>query len=116
MLASVGGNGTIMCQPEAVPRPTITFYKNNQLLSVSTIGGHFILNPSGELTITNVQKSDEGVYRCEAVNNLGKATSTTNLTVVSKYNNVYLFIYMVLKIYALSAVLRIYSFRLSAER
>lgn len=83
ILASVNGNGTIACRPEAVPRPTITFYKNNQPLSVSSVSGHFISSPSGELTITNVQKSDEGIYKCEATNELGTASSTTNLTVIT---------------------------------
>lgn len=83
VLASVNGNGTIACQPEGVPTPTINYYKNNQLLSVSSVSGHFILSPTGELTITNVQKSDTGVYKCEATNYLGKASDSTNLTVVS---------------------------------
>ncbi len=40
--------------------------------------------PNGNLFISPVEYSDQAVYRCHAQNDLGEASSTGNLTVLSK--------------------------------
>ena len=80
--ASLRGNVTIVCQPEAAPVADLVWKKNNRLISESN---RIRQLGNGNLYITAVTQSDEGYYSCEATNSLGSAASGGNLTVLSKY-------------------------------
>ena len=87
--ATIAGNTTLMCQPEAAPYPTIDgfkWYKNGVQLNPGTsAGSRLLLLPNGNLFINSVQQTDQGLYKCEASNNYGKASTQGNLTVLRKY-------------------------------
>ena len=46
---------------------------------------------NGDLKISRVTKADMGFYTCRAENEQGRADTTTNLTVASRFNFSYLF-------------------------
>lgn len=89
MLAALNGNITIPCNPQAAPAPQITWLKDGIELNVPVystmdvnIGPHRLLN--GHLIITKVTLGDAGVYTCRAINDLGEADSSTDLTVANE--------------------------------
>ena len=84
--ATLNGNVTIMCQPEAAPYPEKVWYKNRVLLNPSTdLNDRIHVLPNGNLFIKGVRESDAGTYRCEATNANGMASSAGNLTVLREY-------------------------------
>lgn len=46
------------------------------------------VSPEGSLTITNVSKEDEGVYRCSATNPLGNLSAIAEVRVASKLEKI----------------------------
>lgn len=88
--ATIAGNTTLVCQPEAAPYPTtdndgFVWYKNNIRIVPSTEPGSRIqLLSNGNLFITSIQQNDQGQYKCEARNTYGTATTFGNLTVLRK--------------------------------
>ena len=83
MQATDGGNMTIFCIPEAAPAPEITWRKDGSLLNPGDQETDRIRQmPNGNLLISPVQFSDSGLYRCDAVNELGSANSSGVLTVL----------------------------------
>lgn len=89
-MATTGGNATITCQPEASPRPEVSWSHNGIHLEIGReISGRIILLGNGNLLITQVQISDQGEYRCTATNSEGSASSSGLLLVVGKYCNHY---------------------------
>nr|WBU98469.1 C-lectin 11 [Lineus ruber] len=83
--AAIDGKATLVCTPEAAPEPIKIWYKNGVRLSVSEEPAariHSLKN--GNLELTKIVQEDEGIYRCEAENSLGKASSEGNLLVLSK--------------------------------
>lgn len=85
-LGSLGGSLTILCHPEAAPRPIITWLYGGQAIPPVMDGGHARLQPltSGHLLIVNLSYSDQGLYTCKAENALGSAQSSTKVTVLGK--------------------------------
>ncbi|XP_014677884.1 PREDICTED: contactin-like [Priapulus caudatus] len=79
LFGAVKGNLTISCAPEAAPSPVYTWKQNGQ--SFADDGRRRIL-PDGTLIVTDVRRSDEGQYECEAENALGKSSSRANVTVL----------------------------------
>ena len=80
-----GDNATFICIATANPLPNISWNKegtplsNNSRVSLSAENKH--------LTITNVDKADNGEYRCVATNSLGNDTSNpAYLEVQCKWN------------------------------
>ncbi|KAL4009299.1 hypothetical protein ACER0C_003151 [Sarotherodon galilaeus] len=65
-----GSNVTLLCQTREGKQENSYFYKD---------GGIFNPNPKENLTLTNVQKSDEGLYWCSTVDHPN--TSKSRLTV-----------------------------------
>lgn len=59
----------------------VIWYHNGQPLAISSRYLTRISFGYVSLTILNINRSDAGVYVCRAVNDLGEATSTANLTV-----------------------------------
>ena len=77
------GDVTIICQPEAAPAAQKTWLKDNRRLDPSTNENdrvHRLQN--GNLRLTGLRSSDEGVYKCEAVNSEGEASSEGTLSVL----------------------------------
>uniref|UniRef100_A0A6J0TGL1 Contactin-6 isoform X1 n=1 Tax=Pogona vitticeps TaxID=103695 RepID=A0A6J0TGL1_9SAUR len=74
----IGGEVTIGCKPEASPKATITWKKGTETLQPSK--RIFILE-DGSLKISNVTKTDAGVYICIAMNQFGVARNSGNLIV-----------------------------------
>ncbi|XP_078309462.1 contactin-4-like [Crassostrea virginica] len=85
-LGSLGGSLTILCHPEAAPRPNITWLHDGRIVSGEESGSpaHLQSLTNGHLRIVNLSFSDQGIYTCKAVNELGTAESSTTLTVLDR--------------------------------
>ncbi|KAM3867031.1 vascular endothelial growth factor receptor kdr-like [Diretmus argenteus] len=70
---------TLVCFALGVPRPNITWYKND--IPVKD-GPGITLGKDGNLTIERVKKDDEGFYECKASNVEGTAKTSAVITVV----------------------------------
>ena len=83
-LGSLGGSLTILCHPEAAPRPNITWLHDGRVVTGEDSSSPAHLQPltNGHLRIVNLSFSDQGIYTCKAVNELGTAESSTTLTVL----------------------------------
>ncbi|XP_071103024.1 contactin-like [Haliotis cracherodii] len=85
IMGSVGGNVTIICNPEAAPFPTYNWAKDGSDLNLpdgdSTSRVRKLKN--GNLFISPGQLSDSGRYDCTAQNVYGSATSSGQLTVIT---------------------------------
>jgi hypothetical protein len=76
---AIGGNVTIVCNPEGAPKPKIQWYQNG--MTIANDYRHLILD-NGNLVLSQVSKNDEGNYTCEASNRVGKDIGYTYLYVV----------------------------------
>ena len=65
------------CHVTGFPPVVITWSK----LLGKLVQARVVLN-DGQLSITNAQKNDSGLYKCKASNNLGHDSATTQLNVV----------------------------------
>lgn len=92
LAGAIRGNISIPCQPEASPRPSIKWAKqdrfgNLQELSVTVMTGttvdtaHYRMNLNGDLIITNIGTEDEGTFICIATNDFGEDQSACQLSV-----------------------------------
>lgn len=79
--AAEQGNITIICNPEAAPRPKYVWKKDGNVLGS---GGHRRIMENGNMVISPVSRDDEGVYACQATNELGMDESRGLLIVLSK--------------------------------
>lgn len=62
------------------------FFKNVQAtLSNKKNSAGITLMENGELIIQRVKKEDEGMYKCQASNSIGVATSSAVITVLGEY-------------------------------
>lgn len=75
------GNTTIVCDPEAAPRPKFQWKKDGQLIGA---GGHRRILPSGTLIIAPTSRDDEGLYTCVATNKAGTDESRSRVIVLRK--------------------------------
>ncbi|XP_046332245.2 hemicentin-1-like isoform X5 [Haliotis rufescens] len=77
-----GSSVTLLCSVTANPIPFgVVWYKNSQFLDRTNLaysGGDSVASP--HLTISNIQKSDAGIYHCEVPNQMGRGISE-NVTV-----------------------------------
>lgn len=79
--AVTGGNTTIVCNPEAAPRPKFQWKKDGNVLSA---GGHRKIKPDGTLYISPTSRDDEGIYTCVATNAYGTDESRSRLIVLQE--------------------------------
>ncbi|XP_034660688.1 contactin [Drosophila subobscura] len=79
--AVYNGNTTIVCDPEAAPRPKFQWKKDGQLLGS---GGHRRILPSGTLIISPTSRDDEGMYTCSASNQAGTDESHARVIVLQE--------------------------------
>lgn len=81
--AVYNGNTTLVCDPEAAPRPKFQWKKDGNVIGS---GGHRRIIPgTGTLIISPTSRDDEGVYTCVATNNAGTDESRTRLIVLREY-------------------------------
>lgn len=86
--AAVGGNVTIICNPESAPAPTYQWYRNDidlQLQQGGSANNRLQLFLNGNLLITDVNLGDQGKYTCKATNSKGTAQSSGILRVFGKF-------------------------------
>ena len=67
-----GGNVTVYCTASEVPLPFVFWVKDGQRFNGS------------ELVLTNISRSQDGEYRCEASNECGHASKTASIDVKCK--------------------------------
>lgn len=79
--AAEGGNVTLICNPEAAPRPKFTWKKDGNVLGS---GGRRRITDTGSLIISPVSRDDEGTYICQVSNEYGNDESRGRLIVLSK--------------------------------
>jgi hypothetical protein len=79
--AIYNGNTTIVCDPEAAPRPKFQWKKDGNMIGA---GGHRKILPTGTLVISPTSRDDEGVYTCMATNAYGTDESKARLIVLRK--------------------------------
>ncbi|XP_078603628.1 cell adhesion molecule DSCAM-like isoform X2 [Branchiostoma floridae x Branchiostoma japonicum] len=71
--ANLYDTAQLTCRAQGSPAPTITWYKDSSLLTTSD---RITFSQDNELlTITNVQRTDQGAYYCEASSSLGTVRS-----------------------------------------
>ena len=75
--ATIGKSITLICPAIGTPKPTLQWFKNDQPLQSFDINDQYIL--------TNIQQTDEGIYRCIATNKAGRADRLFNLSVHSNH-------------------------------
>ncbi len=79
--AIYNGNTTIVCDPEAAPRPKFQWKKDGNVIGA---GGHRKILPTGTLIISPTSRDDEGIYTCVATNAYGTDESKSRLIVLRK--------------------------------
>lgn len=82
LYAVYNGNTTIVCDPEAAPRPQFQWKKDGALIAH---GGHRRISATGTLYISPTSRDDEGVYSCVATNSYGTDESRSRLIVLRKW-------------------------------
>ncbi|KAI5614770.1 hemicentin-1 isoform X1 [Silurus asotus] len=75
----VGNSVTLECQSNAVPPPTITWYKNGRLVSETT-NLHILANGQ-TLEIKPTEVSDTGLYVCKASNVAGQVDKNFHVNI-----------------------------------
>lgn len=78
-----GGNVTLQCAAEGVPRPAVTWLKDGR--PVTGHHGAKVLNEGQLLQIKDAKVSDTGRYTCIAVNVAGQADSKYDISVNGIY-------------------------------
>ena len=70
-----GENVTLSCDADGHPVPTISWTRDGSAVDTSDNARISFSADKKQLTITNVNKTDSGEYRCVANNSLGNAIS-----------------------------------------
>lgn len=79
--AAEGGNVTIVCKPEAAPRPKFVWKKDGNVIGS---GGRRRILETGNLIVSPVSRDDEGTYVCTATNQYGSDETRGRLIVLRK--------------------------------
>ncbi|OPJ77524.1 hemicentin-1 isoform B [Patagioenas fasciata monilis] len=77
--ATEGSRAVLSCVAEGIPTPTITWKKDNMLLT--EIAGKYQAVPDGDLILDNVVPEDSGSYTCVAHSAAGEDTHAVTLIV-----------------------------------
>uniref|UniRef100_A0A2K5CWV0 Hemicentin 2 n=1 Tax=Aotus nancymaae TaxID=37293 RepID=A0A2K5CWV0_AOTNA len=79
VLVRAGDKAVLSCETDALPEPTVTWYKDGQPLGLAQRTQ--ALRGGQRLEIQEAQVSDKGVYSCQVSNVAGEAVRTFVLTV-----------------------------------
>ncbi|XP_075792870.1 hemicentin-1 isoform X2 [Pelodiscus sinensis] len=79
MKVQVDHSVDILCASQGVPPPTVTWFKGRNTMLID--GGQYISHPDGTLSISKVQLSDSGIYKCVASNIAGSDESEITIQV-----------------------------------
>ena len=76
------------CKTDGSPEPSVSWFRNDNVLPLQNTSSVLITQSglSSQLRITNVNISDQGVYRCVATSYIGTASREGKLLVKSKLN------------------------------
>jgi len=74
-----GASASLQCRASGVPRPTISWQKNDLDLPVDV---RVRVDDDGALQLTELRRTDSGVYRCVASNSLGTVSEFARLHVL----------------------------------
>ncbi|RVE58758.1 hypothetical protein OJAV_G00197900 [Oryzias javanicus] len=77
---NVSASVTLSCPSHGVPPPTITWYKDEQLLQP---GSGIVIENDGSLHIDRITAEDQGLYTCQAINERGSAETSAHIWVSS---------------------------------
>lgn len=104
MKKSLGEPLRLECAFHGVPIPTIEWYKDDEIISLMDDNETRIdMHDNNQiLDIKFLKSEDEGTYKCEAINRIGKAERSTLLTISSKiliniHNYIIILIYKINK-------------------
>jgi len=79
----LGGNTTLLCQPEAAPEPDKEWFKDGAPLNTGTNPqDRVLLLSNGNIHITGLTQGDQGEYECRATNQYGTDLTRGKLTVL----------------------------------
>ena len=82
-----GDNVTLSCNATGNPEPTISWTRNGFPVNASNDSSISFSEDNKLLTITNVNRTDSGEYRCVANNSIGNDTSNVaTLNIQCKYS------------------------------
>lgn len=76
------GNVTLVCNPEAAPKPKFVWRKDGNVIGH---GGKRKILDNGSLFIERISRDDEGIYTCAASNLYGGDETRGQLIVISKF-------------------------------
>ena len=79
-----GKTETITCKASGKPPPKYSWVKSIERKDLSTSDRFGVDKDTGVLTITNVNRDDEGEYQCLASNMAGEAQTITKVVVIGK--------------------------------
>ena len=88
----INGDFMLNCQAEGFPRPSITWFMNNTMISNGVTNDNTLMTViSSTLMISNANFNDSGMYYCQATSNpfpgLLVNSTVANITVVGKSIN-----------------------------
>lgn len=83
-LGEYGSPITLPCEAVGIPAPTMTWYRNAELLDTSS--GYYSIQEDGSLLIKKVRIEDMGMFQCLASNEAGEDSVYTWLKVKSKFD------------------------------
>ncbi|XP_071504823.1 protein sidekick-2-like [Diadema antillarum] len=79
-ISPAGSTHSMPCKASGVPPPRIKWYRN--AVDVELLGNsRFTVESNGDLQLTNLQKSDDGMFQCQAINDIGEEIADTWLQV-----------------------------------
>ncbi len=81
-----GKNVTLSCYATGNPAPAISWTRDGSPVDTSNNSRISFSDDKKKLTITNVNRTDSGEYRCVANNSLGTTFSAATLDVQCKYS------------------------------
>uniref|UniRef100_A0AAY4BKN4 Contactin 3a, tandem duplicate 2 n=1 Tax=Denticeps clupeoides TaxID=299321 RepID=A0AAY4BKN4_9TELE len=81
--ARAGSMVTMECKPQAYPQAISLWKKGNEPRQLCHLSNRLTLLPDGTLKISNVTKTDGGIFSCQAQNQFGTASTSGTLLVTT---------------------------------
>lgn len=74
----LGDSVELRCEAEAIPRASVEWYKNEELVENNDTDNQAVL------IIPYLRPEDQGQYKCKVSNRLGSIEETVNIKITSK--------------------------------